>query len=401
VFFDGVESGLIYSEMLGLMAQAIVPGGASTADRNDKLDLVNFILTHFNIREEEMITVHAPLTVLAVLCMLHEAKEREKASDSVQSIQADMTGKVLAVLAELLELVPDRAFSVDSGKDLASNVAARTLETTANLEILKKIKAFYLNEQGNLEAAPPPFVPQDVARLLLQKACLFGCASLNEKEFGQDLAVKSRILLLLLAKIPHTIEFSVDDLLSALHLCLSSQNLLPFNTFSSALSLSAHLHSTNRIATDQLSELVEPLVRHAWAYLSASEPKYHVETVRNLWVLQTALNPQNRDIEAAICSLMLKKDTRGIFASRPAEAGRSFTVLWTHSLQDNPSGADRRGPKTPNGDLKMLPRLAGQDNYDVMLTRPLLLMLDALSDNRAQLFMTAKHWLHSLIGTDK
>lgn len=401
VFFDGVESGLIYSEMLGLMAQAIVPGNASASDRDDKLGLVNFILTHFNIREEEMITVHAPLTALAVFCMLDEAKEREKATDSLQTSQASVTGSVLTVIAELLEIIPDRAFLADSGKKTASTIEAKTLATTPNVEILKKIKAFYLNEQGNLEAAPPPFVPQNVAELLLQKASGFSCGSLDEKEYGQDVAVKSRILLLLLSKIPHSAEFNVAPLLTSLHRCLSSENVLPFSTFSATLSLSSHLHSTNRITTVQLSELVNPLVRQAWAYLSASEPKYHVETVRSLWVLQTALTPQNRDIEAAICRLMLEKDTAGIFAARPAEPGRSFAVLWAHSLQDNPSGTDRRGPRTPNGDLKALPRLAGTDNYDVMLTRPLLLMLDALIDDRTQLFMTAKSWLNSLIGTDK
>ncbi|KAH8910886.1 hypothetical protein BR93DRAFT_943130 [Coniochaeta sp. PMI_546] len=401
VFFDGVESGLIYSEMLGLMAQAILPGSTSVPDRNDKLDLVTFILTHFNIREEEMMTVHAPLTALAVLCMLDEAKEREKTTDSVQRDQASVSSKVLTVIADLLEIVPDRAFAITAGKNEAPAVEAKLLMDMPNVEILKKIKAFYLNEQGNLEAAPPPFGPQNVAELLLQKACTFNCGSLNEKEFGHDVAVKSRILLLLLSKIPHTIEFQVSSLVSSLHRCLSSQNVLPFSTFSSTLSLSTHLHAANRITTVELSELVNPLVRHAWVYLSASEPKYHVETVRNLWVLQTALTPQNRDIEAAISTLMLENDTTGIFATRPCESGRSFSVLWAHSLQDNPSGADRRGPKTPNGDLKTLPRLAGMDNYDVMLTRPLFLMLDALSDDRTQLFMTAKSWLHSLIGTDK
>lgn len=401
VFFDGVESGLIYSEMLSLMAQSIVPGNTSFAARKDKLDLVTFILTHFNIREEEMITVHAPLTALAVLCMLDEAKEREKDTDSMQRDQASVNENVLTLVADLLEIIPERAFYNNAGKKSDTAIESKTLASTSNVDILKKIKIFYLSEQGNLEAATPPFVPENVAELLLQKACILNSGSLNDREFGQDVAVKSRIILLLLNTIPDKVTFDVKSLLSSLHQCLSSQGVLPFGTFSSTLSLSTHLHSTNRISTAELSELVTPLVRHAWIFLSASEPKYHVETVRNLWVLQTALTPQNRDIEAAICTLMLQDDTTGLFASRPAEPGRSFTVLWSHSLQDNPSGADRRGPKTPNGDLKSLPRLAGMDNYDVMLTRPLLLLLDALIDDRTQLFMTAKSWLHSLTGTDK
>lgn len=400
VFFDGVESGLIYGEMISLVAQSVVPGDLSTAERSDKLDLVNFIMTHFNIKEEEMTTVHAPLTVLSVLCMLEEAKERANAAGSPQADRAALEGKVLGVLADLLDIVPERAFPLDTGKKSKPAIESQILAGIPNVEILKKIKTFYLSEQGNLEAASPPFVPQNVGELLLQKACSLTCESLTEKELDRDVALKSRILLLLLSKIPQKVTFDVGLLVSSLRLCLASQGPLPFNTFSSTLSLSTQLHTTNRITSDELSELVAPLVRHAWSFLSASEPKYHVETVRNLWLLQTALTPQNRDIEAAICSLMLENDSTGTFAVRPAESGRSFSILWSHTLQDNPSGADRRGPKTPNGDPK-LPRLAGMDNYDVMLTRPLFLMLDALVDDRTQLFMTAKNWLLSLVGTDR
>jgi hypothetical protein len=58
-------------------------------------------------------------------------------------------------------------------------------------------------------------------------------------------------------------------------------------------------------------------------------------------------------------------------------------------------------PKTPNIDPRGPPRLAGIDYYDVMLTRPLFLMLDALTDERTQLFMTVKSWLNGLTGIDR
>ncbi|RXG43361.1 hypothetical protein VDGE_03044 [Verticillium dahliae] len=63
--------------------------------------------------------------------------------------------------------------------------------------------------------------------------------------------------------------------------------------------------------------------------------------------------------------------------------------------------SDRRGSRTPTLERLPLPRLSGADHYDVMLTRPLLLMLDALLDERTQLFMTVKSWLNSLVGIDK
>ncbi|KAK4186144.1 protein dopey [Podospora australis] len=401
VFFDGVESGLIYSEMLSLMAQAISPGDLSEADRSGKLDLVKFILTHFNVREEEMITIHAPLTVLSVLCMLEDVKDKDKTNKTTSTLNASLTEQVLSIAASLLDLVPERAFPANSATKSAPPVESKILAATPNVELLKKIKTFYVTDQGNLDASAPPFAPQNLAELLLQKAGSLICESLGEIEPGLTIAAKTRLLNLVLSKAPQKSFLDSKKILAALHNCLSGGAAIRFSTYSSAISLSSHLYSLNRITPVELSELVVPIVRHAWSFLGASEPKYHVETVRSLWLLQTALTPMNRDIEAAICSLMLENDTAGIFAQRSSDPGRSFCVLWSHSLQDNPSGADRRGPKTPVADLKSPPRLGGMDNYEIMLTRPLFLMLDALTDERTQLFMTVKTWLSSLIGMDK
>lgn len=405
VFFDGVESGLIYSEMLALMAQALGPGDLSAAERSRKLDLVKFVLAHFNVREEEMITIHAPLAALSIMCMVQEAQEKGKQpDDSSRSSNPSLPNTALDIAASLLELVPERAFPVDANatsKSAPPAVEPKVLAASPNQELLKKIKTFYVANQGNLEAASPPFAPQNLAELLLQKACSLNCDSLGRRESGADMAVKNRLLILLLSKTPEASFLDTDKLLAALQECLASDTPLPFSTYSSIVSLSSHLYSASRITPVELSNLVVPLVRHAWVFLSASEPKYHVETVRSLWALQSALTTSNRDIEAAICALMLQHDTAGAFAQRPADSGRSFCVLWIHTLQDNPPGAERRGPKAANGDAKVPPRIAGMDHYEVMLTRPLFLMLDALVDERTQLFMTVKTWLNSLAGMDK
>ena len=402
VFFDGVESGLIYGEILALMAQAIGPGDPSATERGGKLDLIKFVLTHFNVREEEMVTIHAPLTVLSILCMMEEARNGDGPGNATVALDASLSETALNIAASLLELVPERAFlSNPAPSKSAPLVESSILATSPNVDLLKKIKTFYVAEQGNLDAASPPFAPQNLAQLLLQKACDLSCSSLTRRESGAELAAKSRILISLLTKLPETSPFDASKLLTALHACLTPDDPIPFTTYSSILSLSSHMFSTNRITAIELSDLVVPLVRHAWRYLSASEPKYHVETVRSLWQLQSALTPVNRDIEAAICSLLLQNDTAGTFAQRPADSGRSFCVLWTHTLQDNPSGLERRGSKTANGDTKGSSRLAGMDYYEVMLTRPLFLMLDALTDERTQLFMTVKTWLNSLIGMEK
>ena len=83
--FDGVESGLIWGEIIGLIAQAVGAGKISVAERIDKLSLVNFIVGHFNVREEEMLLIHAPLTILTIMAMLDDAKEKTQSVDSAIS----------------------------------------------------------------------------------------------------------------------------------------------------------------------------------------------------------------------------------------------------------------------------------------------------------------------------
>lgn len=404
VFFDGVESGLIYGEIVRLLAEAVGPGDASYTQRIEKLNLVNFIISSFNIREEEMVTIHAPLAALSILCMLENAKDRRATSPSHVDQTSHIHETALNIAVALLDLVPMRAFPSGSegrnGRKSKSDTSAASLSDT---EVLKRISAFYVEEQGAVDNAPLPFHGSEVAELLLHKSSKLGYEALALPESFRDLSVRVRILVLLLLKIPEEYEWDTESILSSIRKGLQKSPPINFTAFSSMLSLATHLYSSERISTPQLSDLVVPLVRHAWAYLSASDPKYHVETVRCLWQLQTALTPQNRDIEAAIAGLMIEKDIGGTFAARPSEPGRSFSVLWSHTLQDSPSHMERRGSKTPITEHKLfaMPRLAGLDHYDVMLTQPLFLMLDALLDERTQLFMAAKAWLSTMVGIDR
>jgi hypothetical protein len=216
-----------------------------------------------------------------------------------------------------------------------------------------------------------------------------------------DVGVKSKLLVMILGKVPRVSGLNVENLLVSMHNRLESPSQLPFSTFTSINSLATSLYTASYISGVDLSSLIAPLVRVAWSYLSASYPKYHVEAVRCLWQLQTTLSLSNREIEASICSLMIEHDYNGTFAIRDADPGRSFSILWTHTLQDNAGHLDRRTSKASSNDVKGPVRLSGIGNYEVMLARPLFLLVDALLDERTQLFMTVRTWLQSIVGIDK
>ncbi|KAI0539668.1 putative regulator of reproduction dopa [Xylaria digitata] len=399
VFFDGVESGLIYGELVGLLAQAIGPGTMSTSERIDKLTLIQFIMAHFNIREEEMITLHAPLAALSGLAMVEDVSER---TENLQSPLANenIIAQALDIMMSMIQLVPERTFSANSHQNSHVSTDTTALASISNNELLKRIRHFYVSEQGNLDAGSIPFSGPRVGDLLLQKACSLVCSSFTSTNHSVNASTRSRLLVLLLSKTSPENVLDTERLLSSMHAQLANSRI-PFVSFISVLSLATQLYFGDLISTDSLSNLVDPLVRHAWGFLSAAEPKYHVEAVRCLWHLQTALTISNRDIEAAITNIMLESDVTGTFAIRAADPGRSFCLLWSHTLQDNASHSDRRAPKAPIGESQLPHRLSGMDYYEVMLTRPLFLMLDALLDERTQLFMVVKHWLNNVIGIEK
>ncbi|PHH72009.1 hypothetical protein CDD82_6219 [Ophiocordyceps australis] len=382
VFFDGIESGLIYSELLGLLSEALGCSTLSAQDRADKISLVNFIVANFNVREEDMVTVHVPLTCLAALTMLQEYNK--------QGQKLQLTEKVLGLVVTLTELIPDRAFPPGDGRN-GHEVAS----APSNDAMMKKIKVFYEHEQGNLDSPAIPYNAMDCGELLLQKAVEYMCQDVQD-----DLSLRVRILVLILLKTPPTYRFDVERLLSHLQSKLDQHGSLPFPYFSSALQLATHLHSTHRIGQMQLSQLAGPLVRQAWLYLSASDPKYHVETVRSLWQLQTALGPSNRDIEAALSDIVVSATWSGELTDASVEAGRTFGVLWSHTLQDTTSER-RASSKAQTQDHRLGMRLAGMDHYQLMLTQPLFNLIDALFDDRTQLYMVMKFWLNTMIGIDR
>jgi hypothetical protein len=401
VFFDGVESGLIWGEIVGLIAQAIGSEKLSLAERTDKLSLVNFIIAHFNVREEEMLLIHAPLTTLTILTMLEDSKEKSPRKIEDQNGE-DVSRLALSIAMDLVELIPERAFQTrpSTSQSTLTSHDGDSVRDLTNSDILRRIKTFYVQDQGNLDAFPPPYSFRDVSELLLREAGNITCQSLSDSISSADAGIKSKLLVMMVSKVPRVGSLDAAKLLCSMRNRLTSSTQIPFLVFSSINSLATSLYSTSYISATELSDLVGPLVRQAWSYLSVSQPKYHVESVRCLWQLQTSLSISSHEVEAAICSIMVEHDQNGTFAVRDADPGRSFSVLWTHTLQDNAGHMDRRASRASTSEIRGS-RKSLIGNYEVMLTRPLLILLDSLLDERTQLFMTVRTWLQSLVGIDR
>ena len=119
---------------------------------------------------------------------------------------------------------------------------------------------------------PPPFSARDVSELLLRDAASITRHSLSDSVSSADAGIKSRLLVMMLAKVPKVSGLDLSALLSSIHNKLAAPSQLPFLAFASITSLATNLYSTSYISASDLSGLVDPLVRQAWSYLSAS---YH------------------------------------------------------------------------------------------------------------------------------
>ena len=155
VFFDGIESGLIWGELnqitvkdpnneqSGGSLNGLRPDDAGIGDYRepvcglnieDRLDLVLFIVTKFNIREEEMLTLHIPLATLTILIIQSRGI-------------TPGTLKAFKVASHLLDLIPQRV--------LASNSKQRALPGNSQ-EILDRVQSFYAHLRGGTEDVVPP-----------------------------------------------------------------------------------------------------------------------------------------------------------------------------------------------------------------------------------------------------
>jgi hypothetical protein len=257
VFFDGVESGLIWGEIVGLVAQAIGPGKLSTTERIEKLSLVNFIIAHFNVREEEMLLIHAPLATLTILTMLEDSRGKVQNLSEDLGAFDDVSRLALSIAMDLVELIPERAFQIrpSTSQSIVTVSDGDSTQKLPNSEILQKIKTFYIQDQGNLDAVPPPLSFRDISELLVRESGRITCQSLSDSVSSADAGIKGKQLVMILSKVPKASTLDVAKLLLSMQNRLSAPSQVPFQVFSSITSLATSLYSnssTNRTTESHL-----------------------------------------------------------------------------------------------------------------------------------------------------
>ena len=310
IFFDGVESGLIWSRILQLVDTAA----------QDDLRLANFIVTTFNIRELEMVRVHIPMVTLALLCVLRDQKRKPLEEAARPSLTRSHIVGLVEVIAPL---IADSAFEDSVSTERVLDAPSTTFEV---------IKAFYTEVGGSLTLPRLPFTPSELGRLILRyTASLFISYFDDEDDLLEQLA---RIVVTVSSRVS---DLSIDAEIAekVVNKMVSGEAFTDFSVLSATASVAASVCTSH----EHLAAIVPALVERLWNFLSPTTPQHHIDAVRQIWALH-AVSSHSRLVESKITSLMISPGARHT-PEHEASANSSYSlrvnviqrfgVLWNHS----------------------------------------------------------------------
>jgi hypothetical protein len=395
-FFDGVDSGLIWGKLIYMITSALDTKATSPVEALRRARLAKFILARFNLKEEDMLLHHMPLMILSTLATLNEA------CGNVDKPMPDI--EVVEIAFEIVEslalMVPDRTLRDDHATDRQLSEAIGVARDT----VFRRLKAFYEESQGSLDAADPPFNASELGQFVLREAARKFIDCIKSPASISSLEVSARVLASLVTKTQHLKALDEHHLFHIFQHHLAHQNQgrieLPFCLLSGVTTVLTALQisrpSEPYISMSQVPELVHSLACALWQYLSPTKPKYHVEATRCLLQLHT-ISPTGRVVEAAIASIIDTQLTSVSTDHGDNDGSRHFAVLWTHTMHEFNMQTEKRGSITrrPSGQNVLASTLASGD-YHAILTRPLLLLLDTLAEDGCETSAFIRSWLQDL-----
>ncbi|KAJ5583270.1 hypothetical protein N7535_001890 [Penicillium sp. DV-2018c] len=384
-FFDGVESGVIFSELLGLVdhQSSDIDGDSDRVLRD--LNLAQFIIENFNVREEDMIQVHAPLLTLSVLVKMKQIPSKENSANK-QAVSAALT----KVAKSLTGLLTERAFS----RKAVSEKSVSNDSNGLGRDILKTIHSFYEESKNNLEVPSLPYAPKNLGEMIIREAHGLAIAALSSSDGNLSVHDPLDLLVTLLRKLPKSRILRDRKLYIALSQRLNSAKDKPttasFSIIATIASTVASLYFTQTpgyyVSYEDACDLIPPLVGQLWWYLSPLSPKFHVEAVRCLWLLQS-ISWMDHLVEASLATLMVNVSTAGSRHLSSEQQAERFYVLWNHSHHN-----------THEQPPKQVLEVGGTlFSYQCsMLERPLFIVLDLLSQESSDSSQSVQLWLQDL-----
>ena len=396
-FFDGVESSLIWSELFGVLSKALDPRTLSSSNAHNMLQMVDFIVNNFDIREEEMQLVHMPLALVMVIFRLLRVLDGST-SPLILGVESPIFYS-LKIANRILELIPSHALAVDTETTTKQPPASLPL---APLKFLESVEEFYSKQRRQIDVGRP-FAQSEIGQTLL-KNCFTLMESLikiNAPRSNLELESAVSLLVATIRKVPN---FKPD-----LHTLLSTlagekgkgtykeRAPIPFAITAAKVSvleaICSSSHSISWLDAQGSNRVFPALLHEIWHALSPFRPKYNVEAVRCIWKLYS-ICVDRQMITSTIVTLMVESRLESFENFIAAENARKFFTIWSHTPSTNTSIPGRRSSLVSlrtdrDADSKAADEMS-------LLERPLMLLLDSLGDPTCSLFPLVVGWLQSL-----
>jgi hypothetical protein len=395
-FFDGVDSGLIWGKLIYMITSALDTKATSRDEALKRAKLAKFVMARFNLKEEDMLLHHMPLMILSTLASLNEAcGDTNKPSPDQDVVQI-----AFEIAESLVHIVPMRTLRDDNATDQQFKQVIAVPRDT----VFGRLRAFYEDSQGSLDAADPPFSPAELGQHTLRESVRSFVLCIQARDSVPSLEVAAKVLANLISKTQHLQALDEHHIFSVYQRFLaqgkeegSELSFCQLSALTTVLTaLQTSRTSTPYIPISQIAELVHPLVTCLWQNLSPTRPKYHVEATRCLLQLHT-ISPASRMVEASIASTIELQLSQRSFGPAANDCSRHFATLWTHIMYEFNVHTEKRGNITrrPSGQQIAATAVASGD-YHAILTRPLLLLLDTLEEEGTESSAFTRAWLQDL-----
>ena len=392
-FFDSVESATIWAELTRLVSKALDSENPRSCEQ---LELVLFVFTQFNVREEEMQMIHLPLVVLYIILRLPSRQEASSRHFNVPAVLA-----ALKVAQKLLGFIPARAFAVESESGAPLNGLDNTLQDPQGMA--GRIASFYSETQSNSDLRPP-FPASIVGQLILYATERFALQAVRSS-FQELLSVREAALGVLSSVIsrsssvtprssdlqglfgPKSVRPLHDDSIDPDHFPVTIAKVGVLDAIFGSISPSAWL------STDSVRRVIPILVAELWPALSPSSPNLNVDAVQCIWRLH-AMYLDNSLVESTFVTLIVSRKSEVAEDNIDFEGFQKFVTLWSHSPPTSAS-AQSQSSRLKAG------KTASSRNDQVatdlpLLEQPLFLFLDLLGDESSLLRPYVVSWLQSL-----
>lgn len=391
VFFDGVDSELIWGEIFKVLRYALQVDESDLHRAQERLDLVLFIVTKFNLQEEEMLLIHLPIAAIVLLLSIQNFEHQS--SDQSKKWYGKILRTSLIICNHLIDLVPQRAFlGTPSERSIEIKPYAAD-DRTQYLDLMNNIETFY--GKHNKHVGPP----ENIGAYLMKATIELIMQDLSAIERAVDLEMKLAIFDKLVRKVPGFVNLQWKDILMALtsasQVLLDAQDANSFQRIpmiTSALETMKIALPTRVWQSDfRVRHIIPELIFGLWPRLSPSKPEVNVEAARCIMRLHE-ISPENQLVESSITTLLIQGKKGNGKGELDVEAGRRFATLWAHYM----SGSQGKRPGFMQLSLNKEEKSDHLEHEAFWLGRPLLLLLDSLVDPKTEIFIFTSSWIGSL-----